>query len=167
MFLLVELRLHENSSGSRLLEFFSNIFQKNVHLQLKEKARNNVKVVTCEWLLDCAKAHAVLDAKDYLIFRQEPREYESLKGTSSEVTGRSVGFDPPRKKPKLKITQVQCFSSSFFCFNGFMGSKNKDVLLAGKLVTLIELTSIPPLIGGGRSMNQFNVFRLTSQCVLV
>ncbi|MCP9258036.1 hypothetical protein DINM_001199 [Dirofilaria immitis] len=27
--------------------------------QLKEKAQNNVKVVTCEWLLDCAKAQKV------------------------------------------------------------------------------------------------------------
>ncbi|EJD75758.1 hypothetical protein LOAG_17169 [Loa loa] len=75
--------------------------------QLKEKARTNVKVVTCEWLLDCAKTQTVLDESNYLIFKQEKSDFE-LSQRKLSVTAMK-GFncnDEPRTKTALKITEI-------------------------------------------------------------
>ncbi|CAG9540235.1 unnamed protein product, partial [Cercopithifilaria johnstoni] len=75
--------------------------------QLKEKARSNVKVVICEWLLDCAKAQIVLDESDYLIFKQEKSNFELSQHKLSLANTKGLDYsDEARKKTTLKITEV-------------------------------------------------------------
>uniref|UniRef100_A0AAF5RWP8 BRCT domain-containing protein n=2 Tax=Wuchereria bancrofti TaxID=6293 RepID=A0AAF5RWP8_WUCBA len=105
--------------------------------ELKEKARSNVKVVTSEWLLDCAKAQMVLDESNYLIFKQEKSNFELSQRRFSVTTVKGVGCsDEPRMKTTLKITEI--------------GTK-----LLGKaagMLTNIELNSAEKNIGG-KSVN--------------
>nr|CDQ02263.1 BMA-MUS-101, isoform g [Brugia malayi] len=75
--------------------------------ELKEKARSNVKVVTSEWLLDCAKAQMVLDESNYLIFKQEKSNFELLQRRFGVTTVKEVGCsEEPRMKTILKITEI-------------------------------------------------------------
>ncbi|EJW78847.1 hypothetical protein WUBG_10244 [Wuchereria bancrofti] len=103
----------------------------------RKKARSNVKVVTSEWLLDCAKAQMVLDESNYLIFKQEKSNFELSQRRFSVTTVKGVGCsDEPRMKTTLKITEI--------------GTK-----LLGKaagMLTNIELNSAEKNIGG-KSVN--------------
>ncbi|VDM95157.1 unnamed protein product [Thelazia callipaeda] len=75
--------------------------------QLKEKALHNVKVITCEWLLDCIKAQKVLNEEDYLIFKREEDEYHISSHTLSEGDVRRYNYScGSRRKAKLRITEV-------------------------------------------------------------
>lgn len=90
---------------------FKTIFyyhgSQNFYLQLEEKARSNVKVVTCEWLLDCAKAQIVLDESDYLIFKQEKSNVELSQHTLSVAAMKELDYSNELgTKTTLKITEV-------------------------------------------------------------
>uniref|UniRef100_A0A0R3RPX7 DNA topoisomerase 2-binding protein 1 n=1 Tax=Elaeophora elaphi TaxID=1147741 RepID=A0A0R3RPX7_9BILA len=75
--------------------------------QLEEKARSNVKVVTCEWLLNCAKAQIILDESDYLIFKQEKSHFEISQHRSSMASMKRLDCSSePATKTTLKITEV-------------------------------------------------------------
>ncbi|KAM3720373.1 DNA topoisomerase 2-binding protein [Dirofilaria immitis] len=75
--------------------------------QLKEKAQNNVKVVTCEWLLDCAKAQKVLDESNYLIFKHEKNSSEFSQYRLDPVPVRVLDYsDESKTENALKITEV-------------------------------------------------------------
>lgn len=69
-----------------------------------------MKVVTCEWLLDCAKAQIVLDESNYLIFKQEESNFELLQQRLSVAATKGFDYsDEPRTKTTLKITEVNFF----------------------------------------------------------
>ncbi|VDK62629.1 unnamed protein product, partial [Onchocerca ochengi] len=75
--------------------------------QLKEKAHSNVKVVTCDWLLDCAKAQIVLDESNYLIFKQEKSNFEFSQYKSNITPMRKLDYsNEARTRTTLKITEI-------------------------------------------------------------
>ncbi|VBB29041.1 unnamed protein product [Acanthocheilonema viteae] len=75
--------------------------------QLEEKARSNVKVVTCEWLLDCAKAQIILDESDYLIFKQEKNSLGHSQQRLNVAAMKELDYnDEPKTEITLRITEV-------------------------------------------------------------
>uniref|UniRef100_A0A915PII3 BRCT domain-containing protein n=1 Tax=Setaria digitata TaxID=48799 RepID=A0A915PII3_9BILA len=75
--------------------------------ELKEKAYNNVKVVTCEWLLNCAKAQEVLDESDYLVFKSEKSNFELSPSVLNGSTVEGSDYNnESRKEIKFRITET-------------------------------------------------------------
>lgn len=72
-----------------------------------------MKVVTCEWLLDCAKAQIVLDESDYLVFKEEKSSFKLSQHKLSVTALKGLNYsDESETKTTLEITEVDLLLDS-------------------------------------------------------